>query len=326
MQLYTNLQDIDRPFLRPVVTIGNFDGVHIGHQLLFSEVAQRAQRLGGTSVAITFDPHPLKVLRPEGIRLISCIEQKIELIRMAGINALVIIPFNRQLAQTTAVDFVQKVLCDRIHVHELVVGYDYALGKGREGNIDFLRQQGAERGFPVTVVAAHYEDELPVSSTRIRQLVTEGKMQEACRLLGRCYHIHGLVQRGRQRGGKELGFPTANLLLSEDDLCPKHGVYVTQVLCQGKIYGSISNIGHNPTFGGGNLVAETHIFDFNADIYDQPIQLNLLRHLRGEIKFGTAQELAAQIRKDVVAARHVLANAAKERLLTCGGTFDRENS
>ena len=323
MQLYTDLQEITRPFQRPVVTIGNFDGVHIGHQLLFSEVALRARRIGGASVAITFDPHPLKVLRPEGIPLISCINQKIELIRMAGVDALIIIPFSRQFARTTAIDFVEKVLCGLIGVHELVVGYDYAFGRGREGNIDFLRQQGEERGFPVTVVEAHHEDGLPVSSTRIRQLVMEGRMEEACRLLGRCYHIHGTVQRGQQRG-RQLGFPTANLHLSAEDLCPKKGVYVTQVLCGGKTYGSISNIGHNPTFGGGGLVAETHIFDFNTDIYDQPIQLNLLRHLRGEIKFGSADELAAQIRKDVATARQVLADAAKERLLSCDEQFARQ--
>jgi len=316
MQLHTSLQDITRPFRRPVVTIGNFDGVHLGHQLLFSEVLIRARRSGGTAVAVTFDPHPLKVLRPEGIRLISSTEQKSELIRLAGMDALVIIPFDRQFARMSAADFVGDILCRTLGVQELVVGYDYALGRGREGNIDFLRRQGEERGFPVTVVEAHYEDGLPVSSTRIRQLVTEGRMEEVRRLLGRCYHIRGEVQRGRQRG-RGLGFPTANLHISEEDLCPKKGVYVTQVICGGRMYGSISNIGRNPTFGENELVAETHIFDFNDDIYGHPIRLNLLRHLRGEIKFNSAEELAAQIRKDVAIARQALEDAAKERLLTC---------
>ncbi|WP_417908893.1 bifunctional riboflavin kinase/FAD synthetase [Candidatus Electronema sp. PJ] len=323
MQLYRNLQEITRPFHRPIVTIGNFDGVHLGHQLLFSEVLVKARRSGGTAVAITFDPHPLKVLRPEGIRLISSVEQKIELIRLAGIDALVIIPFDRQFAQTTAPDFVEQILCHTIGVQELVIGYDYAFGRGREGNIAFLQQQGQDKGFPVTVVEAHYEDNLPVSSTRIRQLVMDGQMQEVRRLLGRCYHIRGEVQRGRQRG-RGLGFPTANLHISEEDLCPKKGVYVTQVVCGGKMYGSISNIGHNPTFGENELVAETHIFDFNADIYGQPIRLNLLRHLRGEIKFASAEELSAQISKDVEIARLVLADAARERLLTCEEAADRQ--
>lgn len=316
MKINNKLHEIPQPFHRPVVTIGNFDGVHLGHQLLFSEVLIRARRSTGTAVAVTFDPHPLKVLRPQGIRLISSVEQKIELIRMAGLDALVIIPFDRQFAQTTAAEFVENILCRIIGMQELVIGYDYAFGRGREGNIDFLRRQGEERGFPVTVVEAHYEDGLPVSSTRIRHLVMEGRMQEVRRLLGRCYHIRGEVQRGRQRG-RGLGFPTANLHITEEDLCPKKGVYVTQVVCGGKMYGSISNIGRNPTFGENELVAETHIFDFNDDIYGQPIRLNLLRHLRDEIKFNSAEELAAQIRKDVETARQVLEDAAKERLLAC---------
>ncbi|MCW5204777.1 bifunctional riboflavin kinase/FAD synthetase, partial [Desulfobulbus sp. N2] len=290
MQLYRNTQEIKRPFKRPVVTIGNFDGVHLGHQLLFHEVAIRAKRTGGTSVAITFDPHPLKVLRPDGIRLISTTRQKIELIRMAGIDVLVILPFDEQFAKTTATDFVNNILCDTIGVHELVVGYDYAFGRGREGNIDFLRGQGEQKGFPVTVVEAHYEEEMLVSSTRIRELVMEGRMSEVRNLLGRCYHIHGEVQRGKQRGGAEIGFPTANLKLSEEDLCPKKGVYVTQVLYGGKMYGSVTNIGYNPTFGENELVVETHIFDFNKDIYGQPIRLNLLRYLRGEMKFNSIEE------------------------------------
>lgn len=322
MQLYRNTQEIKRPFKRPVVTIGNFDGVHLGHQLLFHEVAIRAKRTGGTSVAITFDPHPLKVLRPDGIRLISTTRQKIELIRMAGIDVLVILPFDEQFAKTTATDFVNNILCDTIGVHELVVGYDYAFGRGREGNIDFLRGQGEQKGFPVTVVEAHYEEEMLVSSTRIRELAMEGRMSEVRNLLGRCYHIHGEVQRGKQRGGAEIGFPTANLKLSEEDLCPKKGVYVTQVLYGGKMYGSVTNIGYNPTFGENELVVETHIFDFNKDIYGQPIRLNLLRYLRGEMKFNSIEELSAQIQKDVATAKQVLAEAAKERVLSCEERFN----
>ncbi len=322
MQLYKNLKEIKKPFERPVVTIGNFDGVHLGHQLLFHEVAIRAKRSGGTSVAITFDPHPLKVLRPDGIRLISTTRQKIELIRMAGIDALVILPFDQQFAKTTATDFVNNILCETIGVRELVVGYDYAFGRGREGNIDFLRGQGEQRGFPVTVVEAHYEDEMLVSSTRIRELVMEGRMSDVRNLLGRCYHIHGEVQRGKQRGGSEIGFPTANLKLSEEDLCPKKGVYVTQVLYDDKMYGSVTNIGYNPTFGENELVVETHIFDFNKDIYGHPIRLNLLCHLRGEVKFNSIEELSTQIQKDIATAKQVLAEAAKERVLSCEERFN----
>ena len=311
MELYRDLKDIPSPFQRAVVTIGNFDGVHLGHQLLFREVVERARQSDGTSVVVTFNPHPLKVLRPDGIKLISSTEQKIELIRQAGIDVLVVIPFDRDFAKTPALEFVDNILIGTIGVSDLVVGYDYCFGRGREGNIDFLRQQGRKNGFPVTVVEAHYENDVLVSSTKIRELVTEGRMRDVRTLLGRYYQIHGEVQLGRQRGGKEVGFPTANLKISEDDLCPKRGVYVTQVLYDNKVYGGVSNIGCNPTFGETKLVAETHIFDFDDDIYGHSIKINLLQHLRGEKKFASVTELSKQIRLDIEVARKVLARASK---------------
>jgi riboflavin kinase/FMN adenylyltransferase len=323
MELYRDLSEIKKPFDRAVVTIGNFDGMHLGHQLLFSEVVGRAYRNGGTSVVVTFDPHPLKVLRPDGIKLISSTEQKIELIRLAGIDALVIIPFDREFAKTPALEFVDDILIKKIGVTDLVVGYDYAFGRGREGNIDFLRRQGEEKGFPVTVVEAHYEDGMLVSSTRIRELVMEGRMRDVRKLLGRYYQIHGEVQQGRQRGGREVGFPTANLKVSEEDLCPKKGVYVTQVIYDGRVYGGVSNIGYNPTFNENELVAETHIFDFNKDIYGHRIKINLLQHLRGEKKFSSVDELSAQIRKDIEIARQVLAEASREQVMSCEEKFNR---
>jgi len=309
MELYTDLENIKLPFQRAVVTIGNFDGVHLGHQQLFREVVNRARQRDGTSVVVTFDPHPLKVLRPGGIQLISTTPQKIELIRQAGIDALVIIPFNKDFAKTPAREFVDRILIGTIGVCDLVVGYDYCFGRGREGNIDFLRQQGQKNGFPVTVVEAHYENGVLVSSTKIRELVTAGRMRDVRRLLGRYYQIHGEVQRGRQRGGTEVGFATANLEISEEDLCPKKGVYVTQVMYDGNVYGAVSNIGYNPTFGENELVAETHIFDFNHDIYGRPITINMLRHIRGEKKFDSVAELSAQISKDIKIARDELAGA-----------------
>ena len=148
-------------------------------------------------------------------------------------------------------------------------------------------------------------------------------MRDVRELLGRYYQIRGEVQRGRQRGGKEVGFPTANLKVSEEDLCPKKGVYVTQVIYDGKMYGSVSNIGYNPTFGGNKLVAETHIFDFNNDIYGHPIKINLLRHLRGEKKFSSVAELSARIRKDIEIAHEVLVEAAQEQVLSCEDKFNR---
>ena len=306
MKIFRTIEDISQPLTNACVTIGNFDGVHFGHQQLFATVVEKARSVNGTSVAITFDPHPLQVLLPGGIKLISTCQQKEELIEQSGIDVLVVIPFTKEFAKTTAESFVAELLVRRLGVKELVVGYDYAFGKGRSGNIDFLKQQGQLFNFPVTVVEACYKGDQLVSSTKIRELVREGRMADAKELLGRFYQIRGTVRMGKQRGGKVIGFPTANLKFNEEDLVPKHGVYVTKVFCEGKHYGGILNIGYNPTFGEEQLVAETHIFDFNEDIYGKPIKVNLLKFLRSEKKFSGPKELAEQIAKDVLVAKKIL--------------------
>jgi riboflavin kinase/FMN adenylyltransferase len=322
MKIFRNTENITHHFTNACVTIGNFDGVHFGHQQLFRTVVQKAEAIDGTSVAITFDPHPLQILLPGGIKLISTCEQKIELIEMSGIDVLLIIPFTQEFAKTTADDFVADLLVRRLGVKELVVGYDYAFGKGRSGNIQFLKRQGEFFGFPVTVVDAYYMNNKLVSSTRIRELVREGEMTAAQELLGRSYQLRGTVQVGKQRGGKVIGFPTANLKFNEEDLVPKHGVYVVQVICNGRCYGGVLNIGYNPTFGEEQLVAETHIFDFNDDIYGQPIKVNLLRFLRSERKFSGPKDLAEQIGKDVLLAKKILAEQRQELVMSCSERFN----
>jgi len=323
MEIYRDLNQITEQFTNACVTIGNFDGVHLGHKLLFGEVAQRAYRCNGTSVAVTFDPHPLQILRPDGIKLISTCDQKTELIEDAGIDVLVIIPFSMKFAAISADTFVDDILMKTIGVKQLVVGYDYAFGKGRVGNINFLQKQGKKKGFTVTVVEPHYEQEMLVSSTKVRELVADGRMADARTLLGRYYQIRGEVQLGQQRGGKEIGFPTANLHMDEDDLIPKMGAYVCQVMCDGKCYGGVLNIGVNPTFDEKRLVAETHIFDFDQDIYGKPIKINLLRFLRSEQKFSGIEELSNQIAKDVVRAKEVLREQQNELTLSCEEHFNR---
>ena len=311
MKIYREIGEIKEQFPHACVTIGNFDGVHLGHQRLFDAVKQKAFHSRGASVVITFNPHPLQVLRPGGIKLISTCEQKIELIAMSGIDALVIIPFSKEFAAMTALQFVEEILIGRIGVKQLFVGYDYAFGKGRAGDISFLRQQGDEKGFSLTVIEPYHESDILVSSTKIRELVAAGLMDETKALLGRCYQIRGEVQRGKQRGGKEIGFPTANLHIDEEDLIPRHGVYVCQVIYDGKKYGGVINIGFNPTFSENKLIAEVHIFDFNQDIYGKPIKVNLLHFLRQERKFSGIQELSAQIAHDVVEARGVLERTSR---------------
>lgn len=312
MKIIRNLDQIKSKYINPCVTIGNFDGVHLGHQRLFEVVEQRAYHARGTSIAVTFDPHPLQILKPGGIKLISTIEQKIELIELSGIDVLVIIPFDRQFAATSAESFVDDILIGRIGVQHLFVGYDYAFGKGRAGNIEFLKKQGREKGFSVTVIDAYYKNDVIVSSTKVRELVAQGKMMETSELLGRYYQIRGVVQRGKQRGGKEIGFPTANLHISEEDLVPRRGVYVCQVVSDNVCYGGVINIGYNPTFGEQTLVAETHIFDFNRDIYGKPIKVNLIKFLRSEEKYANIDELATQINRDVSQAKQILTETAVE--------------
>jgi len=243
MQLYRSLEELPEKPANAFVTIGNFDGVHLGHQMLFSEVVGKAYRNKGVSIAITFDPHPLQVVRPQfGLKLISTFEQKVELVQMAHIDILIILPFTPELAATPAETFIERLL-NHVEVSELVVGYDYAFGKGRQGDIPFLREQGKKRGFAVSVVEAFYVDDMLVSSTKIRELITLGRMREVRKLLGRYYQIRGEVMMGKKRGGAELGFPTANLHIAPEDLCPKHGVYVTQVTYGGKCYGGSGEMG-----------------------------------------------------------------------------------
>ncbi len=313
MKIIHSIDEIPQGLQRPCVTVGNFDGVHLGHQKLFRAVRQCAHENGGVSVAVTFDPHPLQVLRPKGIKIICTIQRKIELITMVGIDVLIIIPFDQRFAVTTAEQFVQEILVNRIGVRDLFVGYDYAFGKGRAGNIEFLQKKGEKLDFSVTVISPFYKNDILVSSTKIRELVMAGAMEETAALLGRYYQIRGVVEHGKQRGGAEIGFPTANLYITEEDLVPRNGVYVCQVIYEETCYGGVINIGYNPTFDGGVLVAEVHIFDFNKDIYGKPITVNLIKYLRGEIKCSGVASLARHIANDVEKSRQILSALASER-------------
>jgi len=308
MKIYFGIEKLKKRLDSPALTIGNFDGVHLGHQALFRKVVQLASKRDSQSVALTFDPHPLKVLRPDNPpKLISTFEQKIEQIELAGIDILVCLPFTRELAATTATDFVEKILVETLGIRDLVIGYDYALGKGREGNIDFLKKKGEELGFRTHVVPAVVVDGMTVSSTNVRKLVAQGEMRRVAKLLGRYYQIRGIVQKGMRRGGPVVGFPTANLNINSEDLCPKPGVYVVQAVYDRHCYGGVVNIGVNPTFGDQELRAEVHIFDFSRDIYGHPLKVNLIQRIRDEKRFPGPDELRAQISKDVEQAKVILA-------------------
>ncbi len=310
MELIENIQAISKPYKNAVVTIGNFDGVHIGHQALFHQVVEKAEEIKGISVAITFEPHPLRVLTKNGYPpLITLYEQKLELIEKAGLDVLICIPFTKEFASVSARSFVKDILVDRVGMKAVVVGKDYTFGKRREGNLALLKELGEEFGFKVFVlnwIKGAGSAETRSSSTRIRDLVSEGMMEKARKLLGRHYQIRGIVESGRNRGGKLLGFPTANIKLY-DELCPKTGVYAVTVECQdGRRFKGVANIGYSPTFDDYVFTVEVHILDFDENIYNQKIRVNFVRRIRDEKKFSGISELSDQIEKDVETAREIL--------------------
>ncbi len=306
MNVITDLNELDKSLINPVLTIGNFDGVHKGHLALFDKVKTLASGINGQSVVMTFEPHPVKIVKPgNGPSLITPVEQKLKLIHEAGIDVIICLPFNKEFASISANDFVIDLLVKKIGIKEVVVGYDYNFGADRTGNIELLKKMGDELGFKVHVVGQIQLGSTLVSSTSIRNLVKEGKLEEARELLGRDYQITGKVRTGMGRGGKMLGFPTANLT-AEDELIPKKGVYAVKAYIDGKEYNGVCNIGVNPTFGGTSLSIETHVLDFSGDLVGKKFTIKFISRLRDETTFNGIEELAEQIDRDVKKAREIL--------------------
>ena len=309
MKVFENLDQIKEPFKRAVITIGNFDGVHIGHQALFHEVIEKAAAIDGTSVAMTFEPHPMRVLRQNNHPpLITLYEQKAELIERTGIDVLICVPFTLEFAALSAERFIINLLVQKIGMQAIVVGEDYSFGRNREGNIAMLRSYGTQYGFEVIVagwVRSARAKQDRISSTRIRELVTDGLMEQAEKMLGRNYQIRGRVVAGRDRGGKLLGIPTANINLN-DELCPKTGIYAVTVEFNGQKYKGVANIGYSPTFDDHQFTVEVHILDFNDNIYGKKIRVNFIKRIRDEKKFSNISELIDQIRLDIAAGREIL--------------------
>jgi len=297
----------DIRLLNPVITLGNFDGVHKGHQKILQKVIKRAKEIGGVSVVYTFNPHPLNVLRPDKEPpKITTFEEKAKLIEEVGIDYLICENFTTNFAKKTPEDFLKKVIYKRIKPEEIIIGHDYAFGKGRQGTVELLKNTGKELDFKVEIVSDIKIKNIPVRSTTIRNLISEGKVSLAQKLMGKYYSLSGKVVHGKQR---RIGFPTANLSHIKD-LIPQKGVYAIYVETpHGRFKGAV-NIGMNPTFGGNKLCIETHIFDFNENIYGKEISIFFVKKIRGEKKFKDAENLALQIKKDVSFINRVL----KEKL------------
>jgi riboflavin kinase/FMN adenylyltransferase len=309
MKLVENIYNIKKPYKNAVITIGNFDGVHIGHQALFHEAIEKADAISGTSIVMTFEPHPMRVLKQNGHPpLITLYEQKLELIESSGIDVLICVPFSREFANISARAFVEDILLTRIGMKAIVVGKDYTFGKNREGNLDLLKIYAENHGFEI--IAADWIHTLNgqpgrTSSTRARKFIIAGDVSEAKKLLGRNYQIRGVVRKGRDRGERLLGFPTANINL-HDELCPKTGIYAVTAEYKNKTYKGVANIGYSPTFDDNEFAVEVHLLDFNENIYAQKIRVNFVQRIRDEIKFSTISELSDQIKKDIVKAREIL--------------------
>lgn len=290
----------------PVMTIGVFDGVHRGHLEIFRKVCDRADQLSAPSLVYTFDPHPARILVPESSPpMIMTLRQKREAIFASGIKKIRVQKFTTHFAHTTARDFFDKILLRQIRPQEVFVGYNFTFGYHRTGTVETLEAMGKKSGVAVHIVEPYLWKEALVSSTQIRQLLSTGHIRQATELLGRPYRMEGRVVGGRGLGAKILGIPTANLK-SESDLILPVGVYATTTLIGKNRFPSVTNIGHNPTFGPKEISIETHILNFRKKIVGKRIGINFVEKIRGEITFSSPQELTHRIRNDIHAAKKIL--------------------
>ena len=296
----------------PVVTIGNFDGHHRGHRSLLQTVVARAREVGGTAMVVTFDPHPVRVLAPHvELRFLTNPEEKLERFMAAGVDEVVFLEFTSALAAMTPDEFADVVLHRRLGVAELFVGEHFAFGKGRAGRIGDLERLGASLGFAVHPVRPVVLNGGVVSSTRIRTLIQAGAMEEATALLGRAYGLTGTVVSGMQQG-QALGWPTANLRIPHERVTPPDGVYAARASYDGRQYDAVAYIGSRPTFGGGERLIEVNLLDHRDHLYGKSIGVEFIERLRGDHTFLSAQELAAQIARDVDRAKASLRRHAEE--------------
>ncbi len=305
MQIAQFPEDSPPRWHSPVLALGNFDGLHRGHMKIIDRVRRRAGERGGTPAAMTFEPHPPRVLRPDKApQLLMTKEQKLEALSRSGMQGVAVVRFTRELSQLDPETFVRTVLVDWLHVVEVWVGANFLFGHDRAGTFTVLRTLGSRYGFRAEKIDPVRYKDFVVSSTRIRRLLSEGRVDEAGALLGHHYFIDGTVVRGAGRG-RELGFPTANLDTA-NELVPPAGVYATTVTLDGVLHPAITNIGVRPTFGDvDHVILETHIFDFERDLYGTAVRLSFLQRLRDERAFPDVDALRAQIDADCRMARRL---------------------
>lgn len=309
MNIYEGLADFS-PVTNAVVTSGTFDGVHLGHQKILRRIRKIADEIQGETVMITFWPHPRLVLQPDDhqLRLLSTFEEKAKLLREAGIDHLLTIPFTKEFSNLSSEEFIQKVLIEGIQTKRLVIGYDHRFGKNREGGFDYLKANLAKYPFELEEIAREDVDDVGVSSTKIRKALESGRVDIANEYLGRDYELNGIIIKGQQLG-RSIGFPTANIHIPHDyKLIPADGVYAVEVNLEGVRFQGMLNIGNRPTVSGDTRTIEVNIFDFSGDLYDKRVSVFLKAYLRSEVKFEGLDSLKAQLEQDRIAALQVLTN------------------
>lgn len=289
------------------LTMGNFDGLHLGHQKLILETVKKSKKINGLSCVLTFDPHPAQVLRPDKKpKRLYELERTIQAVASCGVDYLVIESFDKAFALTTAQDFIENYLVEKFRPQEIVVGYDFAFGADRAGTFETLKAASKKFGFQVTLSEALLHDGQPISSSRIREKVLSGRVDEVPPLLGREYSIVGGIVRGDQRG-RQIGFRTANILY-QNEIVPPPGVYATRLRIKDQVWPSITNIGFRPTFikESKELSVEAHVFQFEQDIYGENVELFLVKKIRDEARFSSVADLKRQIEADVLIAKEIL--------------------
>jgi len=314
MKIFQGFEDLTS-IKNPVLTIGTFDGVHIGHQKILQQLNKEAEKIDGESVLFTFYPHPRMVISPEthGLKLIQTQEEKLEKLKNNALRNIIIQPFTTDFSNLTATEFVRDYLVDILKVKKLVIGHDHQFGKNREGTLLFLKNISKIYNFEVIEILAQEIDEVNISSTKIRNAIEQGKIEIANRYLGESFELNGIVVKGNQLG-RTIGFPTANIFIDSDiKIIPKTGVYAVEIdLPNSPPLRGMLNIGVRPTVGDQlSPSIEVNIFDFQGDIYDSKIKVRFLSHIREEIKFNSLDDLKTQLHKDEKISREFASFAHK---------------
>ena len=305
MKVYRQAEIGPQTFKSSVLAIGNFDGVHKGHQDIMKRLALAKEQFGAPSVVYTFEPHPVRFLNPKkGMKMIFGYKQRIELLKRHNPDAVVVADFDEKLARLTAMEFVQDIMVDLLHIKKVIVGYDFNFGRGGDGDAEHLTILGEKLGFEVEQAPAVMIDCRPISSSRIRRLVMAAELGMVNNMLGRPFFLVGTVVKGHSRGGNILGIPTANLS-TQQEIIPAKGVYSALIkVPQGTFFGAV-NVGTNPTFDNGGLNIEAHIIDFSGELYGMEMEIHFLQRLRDERRFRSIERLKEQMDKDIAKAKQI---------------------